>query len=67
MAKSYSMNDLTDIGRKKFNLSNDWFCFYAEVTEQGKGNKMKYGLSRKDESGEWIEDSQEIYDFVSLI
>lgn len=58
MSKSYSFEELTEIGRKQFNLDNDWNCFMAEVLEQTNYKYMLYGLS----SGQ-----KKIYGLVSLI
>ncbi|MCJ8008927.1 hypothetical protein ACFFF5_21165 [Lederbergia wuyishanensis] len=63
--KSYSFQDLTIIGRDRFKLDETWHCFTAEVTENGKGSQVKYGLSPQDENGEWLQ--EEIYGYVPLI
>ena len=60
--KSYSMNELTEIGRKEFNLSDEWHCFMAEATEDLR--RIRYGLSPKNENGEWLEKEGDGY--VSL-
>ena len=60
--KSYSMNELTEIGRKEFNLSDEWYCFKAEATEDLR--RIRYVLSPKNENGEWLE--KEVYGYVSL-
>lgn len=64
MAKAYSFKELTEIGRKEFNLSDDWHCFTAEVSDKGKGDRLKYGLSPKDKNGNWLD--KEVYGHVSL-
>lgn len=64
MKKSYSFKELAEIGRREFNLSDDWYCFSAVVTENGPGNKLKYGLSQQDKNSNWKD--EEVYGFVSL-
>lgn len=64
MRKSYTFKELSEIGRKEFNLSDDWHCFTAEVSGKGKGDKLKYGLSPQDENGKWLD--KEVYGYVTL-
>lgn len=58
---SYTVNELSEIGRTKFNLSEEWCCFSAEVGEDG---RLRYGLSPKDKDGKWMD--EEFYGYVSL-
>ncbi|MCM3180204.1 hypothetical protein [Cytobacillus horneckiae] len=58
--KSYSFGELTEIGRKKHNLDENWHCFMAEVID----DQLRYGLSPKDKNGNWLQ--PELYDLVSL-
>ena len=62
MLKSYNMYELTEIGKEKFNLSDDWHCFYMKLTEDG--TQLRYGLAPQDEQGNWLED--EIYSYIDL-
>ena len=62
MPQPYFMTELTEIGREKFNLSNDWHCFCMKLTDDGK--RVRYGLSPKDENGDWLE--EEIYSYADL-
>ena len=57
--KSYTLNELTEIGRKEFNLDEKWHCFMAEVSDKGRGDSLRYGLSPKDSNGKWL--SKEVY------
>lgn len=58
----YSLDELTEIGREKFSLKNEWHCFFAEI----QGDKLKYGLARKNMEGEWVKDSEEVYGYVPI-
>jgi len=59
MKKSYSLKELTEIGRKEFNLSDEWHCFMADASNYP---IIRYGLSPKNENGEWI--NKEVYGYV---
>lgn len=60
--ESYSLNDLTVIGRKALDLSEDYHCFMAEVKDF---STLRYGLQAKNEKGEYY--GEEVYSYISLV
>ncbi|MHA6258342.1 hypothetical protein ACXYMX_00385 [Sporosarcina sp. CAU 1771] len=59
--KSYSLNELTEVGRKEFNLNQDWYCFMADASNYP---ILRYGLSPKNEFGDWL--PKEVYGHIDL-
>lgn len=60
--KSYSLPELSNIGREIFNLPNNWHCFKADVVD----TKLHFYLAEKDVNGCWIEPSHEYSSSVSI-
>lgn len=56
--KSYSLKELTEIGRKEIGLSDEWYCFMADASNYP---IIFYGMSPKDKNGKWI--NKEIYGY----
>lgn len=49
MGESYTIGELTKIGRKELKLSKEWYCFTSVEGEK----YIHYGLSRKGVNGDW--------------
>lgn len=54
---SYSLEDLSVIGREIFDLDESWHCFEAGLT----GVNIRYTLAQKDSNGEWLKGSNKEY------
>lgn len=59
--KTYTFDQVTEIGRKEFNLPDNWFCFMGKV----EGDRLRYGLSPVDKNGRYMD--EEVYGYLPLV